>query len=288
VAIAVNALTITHQPVMTRDTLLATKWRLAGAMFSMMPADGFPITFHPDGSVETKNLGGITRWSLEGDELVLSGGEHDTQNGAKPIRMTWLPDRRMFRECHLPSRIGLFVFPESTRAPSLGCDDVPTAVLKLHVSLDRTVYRQGDRIVATATLTNVGNAPTTIRHSTDETGRSDGFRVELTNDKDLSNALRGGEPRPSAAGIGESLAPGGTTTRQLVLNRPLGPLEPGKYRLKITYEAAYPDGQIDIDSEPVTLEIRAPAAARRHQDTVTVTVFVELFPALSVQRTVTV
>ena len=38
VAIAVNALTITHQPVMTRDTLLATKWRLAGAMFSMPAA----------------------------------------------------------------------------------------------------------------------------------------------------------------------------------------------------------------------------------------------------------
>jgi hypothetical protein len=33
----------------------------------VLPIDGYPIRFLPDGSVETKNLGMITHWGLTGE-----------------------------------------------------------------------------------------------------------------------------------------------------------------------------------------------------------------------------
>ena len=183
VAIAATVLTTppvvtANQAVMTRETFLATKWRLTGLVFAVVPLDGFPITFHPDGTVVTNNLGGITTWSLRDDQLVLSGDQH-----TQVIRLRWLPDRGVFRHCPVPSRIALYVFPEAITDPlSIGCDDVPAAVLKLQIALDKAAYQPGERIVATATLMNVGDAPINVRRSADETGRSDGFRVELSKD----------------------------------------------------------------------------------------------------------
>jgi hypothetical protein len=188
VAIAATVLTTppavtANQAVMTRDTFLAATWRLTGLVFAAAPRGGFPITFHPDGTVVTSNLGGITRWSLLDDELVLSGDQR-----IEVIRLKWLPDRGVFRHCPVPSRIPLYVFPEAIKDPlSIGCGDVPAAILKLQIALDKAAYQPGEQIVATATLTNVGDAPIDIRRSADETGRSDGFRVELS--KDSANAL---------------------------------------------------------------------------------------------------
>jgi hypothetical protein len=258
VAIAATVLTTlpavtANQAVMTRATFLARKWRLTGLVFSLTPIAGFPITFHPDGTVVTSNLGGITRWSLRNDELVLSGDQR-----AQVIRLKWLPDRGVFRHCPVPSRIPLYVFPEATPNPlSIGCDDVPAAVLKLQIALDKAAYQPGERIVAAATLINVGDAPINVRRSADETGRSDGFRVELS--RDSANALQS-PPPPSSGGLGmaESVAPGGKNIRKLVLNRMLGLLKPGKYRLRIIYSATYADTQIGISSEPIPLEIISP------------------------------
>ena len=242
-----------NQAVMTRETFLATKWRLTGLVFAVAPLDGFPITFHPDGTVVTSNLGGITRWSLRDDELVLSSDQR-----TQVIRLKWLPDRGVFRHCPVPSRIPLYVFPEAITDPlSSGCDDVPAAVLKLKIALDKAAYQPGERIVATATLINVGDAPINVRRSADETGRSDGFRVELS--KDSANALQSPPPPSSGGpGVAESLPPGGTNIRKLVLNRMLGSLKPGKYRLQIIYSATYADTQIGIWSEPIPLEITSP------------------------------
>lgn len=255
VAIAATVITTppavtANQAVMTRDTFLATTWRLTGLVFAAAPRGGFPITFHPDGTVVTSNLGGITRWSLRDDELVLSGDER-----LEVIRLRWLPDRGVFRHCPVPSRIPLYVFPEAIKDPlSIGCGDVPAAVLKLQITLDKAAYQPGEQIVATATLTNVGDAPINIRRSADETGRSDGFRVELS--KDSANALQSAPPPPSGApGVAESLPPGGTNSRKLVLNRMLGSLKPGTYRLQIIYSATYADTQIGIWAEPIPLHI---------------------------------
>jgi hypothetical protein len=55
--------------------------------------------------------------------------------------------------------------------------------------------------------------------------------------------------------VAESLPPGGTNSRKLVLNRMLGSLKPGTYRLQIIYSATYADTQIGIWSEPIPLEI---------------------------------
>jgi hypothetical protein len=258
VAIAATVLTTppavtANQAVITQETFLATKWRLTGLVFAAAPLNGFPITFHPDGTVMTRNLGGITRWSLRDDELELSGDQR-----TQVIRLKWLPDRRVFRHCQVPSKIPLYVFPEAITDPlSVGCGDVPAAVLKLQVSLDKAAYQPGERIVATATLINVGDAPIDVRRSADETGRSDGFNVELS--KDSANALQRPPPPPSdGPGVAESLPPGGTNVRNLALNRMLGSLKPGKYRLQMIYSATYGDTQIGIWSKPIPLEIISP------------------------------
>jgi hypothetical protein len=253
VAIATTVLTTAPAPTaqqdrMTRDKFLATKWRLSGTIFSVMPPEGFPITFHPEGTVSTRNLGGITTWSVADDELVLSGGFR-----IPAIRFKWLSDRGVFRHCQVPSKAALYVFPEGMDHPDIGCEDVPAAVLTLQITLDKAAYQPGERIVATATLNNVGNAPINVRRSADETGASDGFRVELS--KDSANALPS-IPRPSGeSGVDESLSPGGTNSRKLVLNRLLGSLTPGHYVLRIIYHATYADMEIGIWSEPITLQI---------------------------------
>jgi hypothetical protein len=226
-----------NQAAMARDTFLATTWRLTGLGFSAVPLAGFPIRFRRE-------------WSLHNDELVLSD-----EAQSQTIRLKWLPERGVFRHCPVPSKIPLYVFPEAIKDPlSIGCDDVPAAVLKLHIALDKAAYQPGERIVATATLTNVGDAPITIRRSADDTGRSDGFVVELS--KDSANALQSLPQPPSGEpGVAESLPLGGTNSRKLVLNRLLGSLKPGKYRLTIIYGATYPEAEIGIWSEPITLEI---------------------------------
>jgi hypothetical protein len=148
-----------NQAVMGQDTFLATTWRLTGMGFSITPIGGFPITFHRDGTVGTRNLGGITRWSLREDELVLSG-----DRSAGIIRFKWLRNRGVFRHCPVPSKAALYVFPEAGKDPlSIGCDDVPAALLKLRIALDKVAYQPGERIVATATLANTGTAPIAVR-----------------------------------------------------------------------------------------------------------------------------
>jgi hypothetical protein len=178
--------------------------------------------------------------------------------GGKPGNGQGAQFKAGFRHCPVASRIPLYVFPEARTDPlSIGCDDVPAAVLKLQIALDKTAYQAGERIVATATLLNVGDAPINVRRSADETGRSDGFRVELW--KDSANARQSPPPPPSGGpGVAESLPPGGTNTRTLVLNRMLGSLTPGKYRLQIIYSATYADTQIGIWSEAIPLEIISP------------------------------
>jgi hypothetical protein len=245
------------QGSITREQFLATTWRLTGGMFSMLPRDGFPIAFRPDGTILARNLGGFTTWSLDDDELVLSGDRY-----SQVIRLKWLPERGVFRNCPVPARIPLFVFPEATADPlSIGCSDVPAAVLTLQIALDKAAYRPGEPIVATATLTNVGNAAIDVRRSAGETGGADGFLIELS--KDSANALQGPPPQASGApGVAESLPAGATHTRKLLLNRLLGTLKPGGYRLTIIYIATYRDTRTEIRSEPVTLEIIPAGAAR--------------------------
>ena len=50
---------------------------------------------------------------------------------------------------------------------------------KLKIALDKAAYQPGERIVATATLINVGDAPINVRRSADETGRSDGLGLTV-------------------------------------------------------------------------------------------------------------
>jgi hypothetical protein len=54
----------------TDGELIDGDWRLYAPMFAMLPRDGYPIKFLRNGQVETKNLSGITKWTLRSGETL--------------------------------------------------------------------------------------------------------------------------------------------------------------------------------------------------------------------------
>ncbi len=59
----------------TPDQLVAGQWRLFSPVFAALPAGGYPIGFRGDGSVQTRNLAGVTGWSMPASgRLELTGG----------------------------------------------------------------------------------------------------------------------------------------------------------------------------------------------------------------------
>ena len=55
---------------MSDEELVERDWRLFTLTLQVMPASGYPIEFEMDGCVKTKNLGGVTRWSLRPNSVL--------------------------------------------------------------------------------------------------------------------------------------------------------------------------------------------------------------------------
>ena len=63
----------------TSDALVAGQWRLFPPVFAALPAGGYPIAFGRDGAVQTRNLPGVTGWSMP------AGGRLHLTDGARVI-----------------------------------------------------------------------------------------------------------------------------------------------------------------------------------------------------------
>ncbi len=108
----------------SRHHLIDLQWRLTSAVFPVMPLDGFPVSFHSDGGIETQNLGRVNRWTFSNDLLRLY---HDEQG---LLYFRWLPTHGVFRSCSDPARPPLFVFPVGKSAmdvQEIGCEHSPSA-----------------------------------------------------------------------------------------------------------------------------------------------------------------
>jgi hypothetical protein len=110
-----------QDPTISREDLIDGGWRLGGMIFATMPVGGFPITFRDDGTVLTQNLRSVSTWSLTDGVLRL----HDTA-GAVYYRFDWLPRKRVFRDCLMPSEPSLVIFqnePFSLDVLSVRCEN---------------------------------------------------------------------------------------------------------------------------------------------------------------------
>ena len=64
-------------------------WRLFASVFPALPAEGYPITFCDDGSVETDNLALVELWQMQSvDQLLLTSHA----DGGTDIRYVFVRD----------------------------------------------------------------------------------------------------------------------------------------------------------------------------------------------------
>jgi hypothetical protein len=115
------------------------QWRLTSAFFPVISAEGFLISFHSDGGLETQNLGLVNRWAFSNDVLRL----YHNEQGVLDFR--WLPTHGVFRSCSDITRPPFFVFPVGTSASEvqrIGCEHFPSAANQMRT--DRAT-RAGER-----------------------------------------------------------------------------------------------------------------------------------------------
>jgi hypothetical protein len=127
------------------------------------------------------------------------------------------------------------------------------------LSLDKTTYEVGEPIVLSLRLTNSGSVPLKVPVSSEVTGRHDGYSFHVKNDKGqvLKDPLHEYIALMHSVGGSESVQPGSSYTRDLLLNYRVPPLEPGKYTVKGIFQPRGEDQKAQAESAEVTFQIVA-------------------------------
>ena len=81
-----------HDLAAKREWLTTGQWRVWSIAFQLLPAEGFPLQFRPDGGVSSKHWQLSRYWRLtEPDELLLYRSEHSA-----PIRFGFDVEQQVF------------------------------------------------------------------------------------------------------------------------------------------------------------------------------------------------
>jgi hypothetical protein len=106
--------------------------------------------------------------------------------------------------------------------------------LRFDLAADKQQYEVGEPIGLAIRLTNVGTRPVAIQHSSDITGRDDGYRFEVFDESGNRVADPGLRSLSLLGSLGGTypLAPGSRDSRQLTLNYQVAPLKQGRYRIQ--------------------------------------------------------
>jgi hypothetical protein len=80
---------------LTLERLTAQEWRVFSDVFPRLPADGYPIRFHPQGTVETANLARAAQWTLNGSGQL----ELLEKDGETVWTFRWYPERNLLVSC---------------------------------------------------------------------------------------------------------------------------------------------------------------------------------------------
>ena len=55
---------------LSNETLICTEWRVYSLGFSIVPAEGYPIEFLPNGELRTDNLAAMKRWQVDSPGII--------------------------------------------------------------------------------------------------------------------------------------------------------------------------------------------------------------------------
>jgi HEAT repeats len=144
------------------------------------------------------------------------------------------------------------------------CDD---CTLRLEVSADKATYEVGEPIIVSVQLTNVGSRTVMIDHTSDVTGRHDGYRFDVFDE----TGRRVPDPGAAAVSLLESI--GGYVTinsgshdqRQFVLNYHVAPLNPRRYLVRARFAAALVRRGFAIESNAISITVVATPPERMRQ-----------------------
>jgi len=130
--------------------------------------------------------------------------------------------------------------------------------VRFDVETEKVTYEVGEPIVLSIRLTNVGTGQVQVQHTSDVTGRHDGYRFEVF-DGDAHQLPDPGKAAISllgALGGTVSVPPGGTDSRRLTLNYQVAPLKPGRYSIRGVFDSSYPQGGLHAESNSVVISIQ--------------------------------
>jgi len=139
--------------------------------------------------------------------------------------------------------------------------------LQFDLAVDKNSYEVGEPVVLSISLTNVGASPVLLVHSSDVTGRSDGYQFDVFDERGNQIADPGRAAislLKSIDGIA-SLAPGRSDERRLTLNYYMAPLKPGQYSIRGSFVTSQAEPPVHAESNQVIFRIEETSAERLQQ-----------------------
>jgi hypothetical protein len=145
-----------------------------------------------------------------------------------------------------------------------GCDD---CTLRLKLASDKTTYEVGEPITLSVELTNTGRNGLVVAHTSDVTGRHDGYRFEAFDE--AGHRI----PDPGAAAVSlleaiggyVSIRPSDHDDRQFLLNYYVAPLKPGRYVVSGRFAAELVRRGLVVESNAIAIVVVPTPPARMRQ-----------------------
>jgi HEAT repeat protein len=139
--------------------------------------------------------------------------------------------------------------------------------LRVDLTVERSTYEMGEPIQLSLRLTNVGATEIQVEHTSDVTGRHDGYRFEVLDEDGRQVADPGGDAISLMGALGSpvSVAPRRTDHRRLTLNYHVAPLKPGRYSVKGLFRSSFPQAGLTAESNRVVISIQPTSPDRLRQ-----------------------
>jgi hypothetical protein len=135
-----------------------------------------------------------------------------------------------------------------------GCDD---CTLRLALASDKPGYEVVEPITLSLQLTNAGRRTIVVEHTSDVTGRYDGYRFDVIDEggNRIADPGAGAVSLLEAIGGYASIDPGRSDDRQFLLNHHVAPLKPGQYVVKARFGSAFVGRGAAVESNAVAIVI---------------------------------
>jgi hypothetical protein len=145
--------------------------------------------------------------------------------------------------------------------------DCALCQLRFDLAVDRNTYEVGEPIQLSLRLTNLGTTQIQVQHTSDVTGRHDGYRFEVLEEDGRQVADPGAASISLMGALGGtvSVAPQDTDNRRLMLNYHVAPLKPGRYSVRGLFRSSYPQPGLDAGSNRVVISIQPTSPDRLRQ-----------------------